>query len=161
MATQIATTELTVVPGLELQADIASTFDAAGKLREAVDGLNKKRADDRSSLAQAVAKALAAAPLAENIVPLYNTFKTGDDARAAEINACEALQPIIREHAEQLIADRREAVAAYLEAKLTKLEAEIASQEVKSTVLELEIEATKRLIEELRSPHRAEAAKNN
>jgi hypothetical protein len=161
MPTQTAATPLTVVPGPDIQRDIQNTFDAPRTLREAIKDLKKKRADAKADLAQAIAKDLAAAPLnVDSAVARYNAWKTSDDALAAKIEVCEELRPIIEEHEEELKKTQRDAVAAYLEVKLDKLEAEMASEEGKEALLKHEITETKKLLRELEKPPYTEAAKS-
>ena len=162
MPTSTATTPLTVVPGPDVQQDIANTFDAPGILAQAIEDLTKKRADARVDLARAIAKDLAAAPLnVDSAVARYDAWKTSDDALAAKIKACEELRPIIEEHEEELKRTQRDAVAAYLKVKLGKLEAEMASEEGKEELLKHEITATKKLLQQLeKKPPYAEAAKS-
>jgi hypothetical protein len=160
MPTQTATTPLTVVPGPDIQ-DIQNTFDARMTLTEAIEDLKKKRADAKADLAQAIAKALAAAPLnVDTAVAQYDAGKKSDDALAAKIKACEELRPIIKEHEEELKKTQRDAVAAYLEVKLGKLEAEMSSEEGKEALLKHEITETKKLLRELEKPPYTEAAKS-
>jgi hypothetical protein len=54
----------------------------------------------------------------------------------------------------------RDAVVEYLEGKLGKLEAEIASEEDKEALLEQEIAATKKSLHELEKPPYSKAAKS-
>jgi hypothetical protein len=161
MPTQTATAPLIVVPGSDIQREIQNTFDAPRILAEAIQDLKKKRDDAKADLAQAIAKDLASAPLnVDSVVARYNAWKTSDDALAAKIKTCEELGPIIEEHEEELKRTQNNAVADYLEVKLDKLEAEMASEEDKEELLKHEIIETKKLLRELEKPPYTEAAKS-
>jgi uncharacterized protein (DUF2252 family) len=152
MATQPASVQLSVVPDAQKQKEIENTFDAPRKLAEAIEDLKKKRVDAKADLAQAIAKNLAAAPLnVDSAVAQYTAWKTSDDALAAKIKACEALRPIIVNHEQELKKNQRDAVIAYLEVRLKKLEAEMDSEEGKEELLKLEIIDTRKLLQKLKA----------
>jgi hypothetical protein len=162
MPTQTATTPLAVVLGSDILREIENTFDGLGKLSEAIEDLENKRAAAKADLVQAIAKDLAAAPLnVDSAVARYNAWKTNDKALADKIEVCEKeLPPIIKEHEEELKEIHREAVVVYLNTKLQKLETEKASEEQEEERIKREIAKTKKLLHELEKPASATVTKS-
>lgn len=161
MTTQPATVQLSVVPGLEAQKEIENTLDAPRRLSEAIEDLEKKRADAQAELAQSLAKDLAAGPLnVDNAIEKHKAWKAKDDALAAKIKTAEELRPIIEERIKELKDTQAEALKVIIRRQLDQLQKEAEVEKDKAELIEKQIESLTKLLSELEKPASAAVTKS-
>ena len=162
MATQPAPAPLlSVVPDAHTEKEIENTLDAPRRLSEAIEDLEKKRADAQTELAQSLARDLAAGPLnVDTAVEKHKAWKARDGALAAKIQTAEELRPIIDERIKQLKDTQAEALKAVIRRKLEQLQKEAEVEKDKAELIEKQIESLTKLLGELEKPQSGAPAKS-
>jgi chromosome segregation ATPase len=126
MATQTATSPLSVVPDASTYQKINNTVDAPRALATAIEQFKTQRAAARTALTSAHAKDLAGAPLnVDSAIEKEKAWKTSDEALAAKIKAAEDLKETFEKQIEDLKKTQPEVLQTVLQTKVDKLEAEV------------------------------------
>ena len=161
MSAQPAPVALSVVPDAQTEKEIENNLDAPRRLSEAIEDLEKKRADAQAELAQSLAKDLAAGPLnVDSAIEKHKAWKARDDALSAKIKTAEELRPIIDERVKELKATQAEALKAVIRRKLDQLRKEAEVEKDKAELIEKQIERLTKLLGELEKPASAAVAKS-